>query len=155
MGNFARQFFSRTTAPTNSLILSVGRHDLAMSDFLEMDEYARVNTRDGIGEYRKSCTDGKVWTVFAYLSCPLMHPPVFEFLMGAMDTADLQVISWNKAYSLYPYVTFVKKEKYYLHVSFANIHHLETANTEEDIQFTWCKRKKNILAASSTIDHGS
>lgn len=40
--------------------------------------------------------------------------PVHEVLNAAYYTASLNFISWNKAYSLYPYTTFVKKEAYML-----------------------------------------
>ena len=42
---------------------------------------------------------------------------LYGILEYSRSTTDVNFISWNKAYSLYPYATFVEKEAYMLTVS--------------------------------------
>jgi hypothetical protein len=138
IGDFARQFFPRLTALTNSLTLSLGDPYMSIVKFLTADGYAHIES----GEYRKTCADGEVRTVFVYYSCSNLHPPVHLALKTADTTAKLQVIAWNKAYSLYPYVTFIEKKSYDVRPSLDYYLRLKTDYPGEVLQNKTCRRKK-------------
>ncbi|KAF1937455.1 hypothetical protein EJ02DRAFT_55469 [Clathrospora elynae] len=116
-GDFARKFFDRT--PFRALVIYVDKDADGMKAYLEADGYTIVKSvveddpaDDLTGTTYRKRTHGSLFKVVVVYS--KTHPARIMVLQGARTTGDLNFISWNKAYSLVPFTTWVRKETYLL-----------------------------------------
>ncbi|KAJ4343410.1 hypothetical protein N0V95_006672 [Ascochyta clinopodiicola] len=107
-GSFARRFFSRCNITRDSIDIYVGDQDELVC-YLKDDGYQCVD--GSLVSFSKPVAKGENLLV-TFTRC---SHSVFEHLFGeVITTADLNFISWNKAYSLLPYSTFVERESFLL-----------------------------------------
>jgi len=117
IGQFPRHFFAQTWDYKdlwNDLVVVTNSNPDPLYTFLESEGYAReagttqrpnqivyVNTDEWFDEMESR--------VVIHI-----NTSIFELLRDAETTADLNFISWDKAYSMFPVATFIKKEAYVL-----------------------------------------
>ena len=133
-GAFARRFFGRISVPDNTLNIGVNANLEAMYAYLETEGYVKksrsndeagenddaggeANEEDDDGDdkaysaiYTKTLPSGARYGIVV-MSCPTR--PILDavFQLGP-TTAELNFVTWNKACSLVPAATFLRKEAY-------------------------------------------
>ena len=114
-GQFPRHFFAQTwdyEKLWDDLIVMTNSNPDPLYTFLGSEGYAQeagATQRANQIAYRKTDEFGLELRVVVHV-----RTSMFQLLRDAETTADLNFISWNKAYSMLPVATFVKKEAYVL-----------------------------------------
>tara|TARA_R110002003_G_scaffold1868_7_gene23630 strand:+ start:12322 stop:13605 length:1284 start_codon:yes stop_codon:yes gene_type:complete len=107
---FARKFFARTTADQRLLdIYVVEDHYKTFRRYLKKEGYKLHSPDDDREWFRKKDAEKVRWTIVIESEAETVVDNLFKW---AMTTACLHLITWNKAYALFPYTTFVRKECY-------------------------------------------
>jgi hypothetical protein len=122
-GLFARDFMSRRTGGSSSLLINVNDNLPLMCSYLESSGYTKMPERNGSSdapskgltvEYRNRLPNGLVKMVCI---CTDPAKPAVQILLDkAKLTPDLHLISWNKAVSLVPRSTYMDRGSYLLDV---------------------------------------
>ncbi|KAL9580239.1 MAG: hypothetical protein Q9212_004611 [Teloschistes hypoglaucus] len=124
-GSFAIQFFERVTWKESDLDLyaEAGPSTEALDKYLCEKEGYRISRRTGGVDYwpiddwvetrtytkkRADSTDSQIQIVAT------AYVPIFAILMGFYSTLVVNVISWNKAYAIYPQSSFIHHKSYLL-----------------------------------------
>jgi hypothetical protein len=132
LGRFPFHFMSRRTIQDDILYIACDEQPNAMKAFLKVDGYARCSrsraeeksleliqhrsSEAGDPQYRLSLyekidANGETSEVMIWKDSTPVSTLLFR---TAPTTADLHIVSWNKAYSLYPQRTMLAKEAYML-----------------------------------------
>ncbi|KZM25759.1 uncharacterized protein EKO05_0002608 [Ascochyta rabiei] len=107
-GAFARRFFSRFDITCDSIDMHVNHRD-ELVRYLKDDGYQSID--QSLNSFSKTGAKGEDLLVTFEWS---VHSVVGRAFHNAKTTADLNFISWNKAYALSPYSTFVERESFLL-----------------------------------------
>jgi hypothetical protein len=142
VGPFARQFLARSIYNCNTLELFVedefGRW-AQLIDFLLDEGYEE--SCEGLKSFTRKDVGKKDRHIIFHYSENATIASVFD---DTLTTADLNFISCSKAYSIFPYNTFIKKESFMLtDLSEKSTHHLN-ALPEEGIKtktVSWDQRR--------------
>ncbi|KAH6639165.1 hypothetical protein C7974DRAFT_449101 [Boeremia exigua] len=153
--DFARQFLSLSKIATDTLVLYVGGAGAGprkkLLDIIRTNGYELEN--ETFGEFSKqNGTHGRLYID----SCNWETTAITCLLGEARTTADVSFISWNKAYSLFPYHNFIKKESFMLEFidddySRVNLNNL----TNEGIKtktVSWSHRKHTFKVSDAGYD---
>ncbi|KAL9627261.1 MAG: hypothetical protein Q9204_006697 [Flavoplaca sp. TL-2023a] len=115
-GSFAIQFFERVTWPSSGLDLYVeeGERSDALYAYLVDSEGYTLQTTRGFGDndyalphfYQNRSTE-----VYVIATSDI---PIHAILNTFFTTLVVNIITWNKAYSIFPLTTFIQKRGYLL-----------------------------------------
>jgi hypothetical protein len=115
-GDAARHFFSRHADAFVSLTLNVSKeHRAFLVTYIEAEGYVPVRNEDKddgelpLVQYKKH--EAHDVSLLVTIDCD-QDCALYNLLDWADTTASINLISWNKAFSLFPYSTFVKQEAY-------------------------------------------
>jgi hypothetical protein len=141
-GSFARRFFNGYRQRDLGLVVDWNVH--AMCRFLETNGYEITSDSSSqpdsdsdddselrIWVFKKLWSDDRI-SLMSLFIC-YAQPALVNALELAFPTADLAFITWNKAYSLLPYTTYLKKDTYLLEEPKSNsIRRQHVARFEKD-----------------------
>lgn len=113
-GDAIQGWFHRSTAPgLHTLEIYVYRkHCFAIIDYIEESGYEESSLQEDDDSYISKCTSTS--SEHKILIHGYVEMPVSELFDDSTFTSDLCFITWNKAYSLFPYTTFIGRECYTL-----------------------------------------
>ncbi|KAF2644413.1 hypothetical protein P280DRAFT_534850 [Massarina eburnea CBS 473.64] len=127
VSDFALKFLSRDTLPDGLVIYAPQANAPKLKHWLEDQGYTMAKPNEGNDEDEDNDNDddedaepgdlwwknvaGKKLTVSLDV---LTVPPIQKLLNHASTTANLNFITWNAAYSLFPSSTFITKDAYML-----------------------------------------
>ena len=148
-GTFPRRFLSRSCVPCDSIELCMnGGSDWGdLAECLSSEGYEKLD--EDSWEYTKTDARGRTMLVNFLGSGRSAIASIFG---NAITTADLNIITWNKVYSLYPYNTFIKKESFLLQELDEEVVGYLTDMAEEDLKsgtVSWNQRKVSYHTFSS------
>ncbi|KAH7066427.1 hypothetical protein BKA63DRAFT_496255 [Paraphoma chrysanthemicola] len=95
--------------------LQVGNYNLdlelrgCVSRILKKEGYEAHYGEDERDWFQKIDVEGNAWTVILDLDTKSVVENLFNW---AMTTACMYLITWNKAYAIFPYTTFIRRECY-------------------------------------------
>ncbi|KAL8763422.1 MAG: hypothetical protein Q9194_007353 [Teloschistes cf. exilis] len=158
-GSFAIQFFERVTWKESDLDLyaQAGSSTEALHKYLCEKEGYRVNRKTGGVDYwpiddwletrtytkkRADSTDSQIQIVST------AYVPIFAILNGFYSTLVVNVISWNKAYAIYPQSSFINHKAYLLQ-------HMDDYNGRSVAKYDargW--RSQDVLWLEEETSHG-
>jgi hypothetical protein len=137
LGRLPFHFMSRRKSQHDVLHIACGEQTETMEGFLEADGYVKCLDSDAeedeetslefkqyrsnengaceyiMSLYEKVTNNGETSAILVYNDPTPVSTLIFN---TARTTADLHVISWNKAYSLYPQCTMLTKEAFLLNM---------------------------------------
>ncbi|KAF2872834.1 hypothetical protein BDV95DRAFT_605425 [Massariosphaeria phaeospora] len=116
-GGFVRAFLDRqeTSLMTLKILTEDDEGIEMMKEYLEAEGYAMSIKTSAVWSiycFEKTSKDGSVKKI-QVTECDL-NSCMDGLFQASTHTAELNFISWNKVYSLFPYATFVKRETYLL-----------------------------------------
>jgi hypothetical protein len=118
VGDFARRFFTRRTSELLEMKIVIEvKHVHILTTYLSRADFAIESTNEDLlkGQvYVKHCTDGKKRRFKVQYTDT---STIIETLVSAGTTACQNFITWNKAYALFPYTTFMRQEAYLIELS--------------------------------------
>jgi hypothetical protein len=120
-GEAARWFFSRYQMPkyTRFCLSFDNKYLDTVREYLRSNGYYVKPHDQDRNIFRKV---DNIADVKRFVYChPRDGAPVHRLVSAATTTADLQFLAWNKAYSVYPCITFVQRECYLLDYEVANM----------------------------------
>jgi hypothetical protein len=168
-GPFARRFFARTLGSlcdAGDMIVVIENNPEAILDFLQADDYTREDGGSGSERYNHHKVTGTAHNVVKVFTWDQERSPEkrstgpFYLLEFAESTADLNFISWNKAYSMYPVETFLAKHAHMFlehDLHFAEKFTLETLRKEgiRPMGIHWDQRGEGLLGKDTCITRRS
>lgn len=114
-GDVVRGWFRRSTTPGSRTlrIYVYTKHRDAIINYVEKNGYGDALTQEESFCLAMIRTSTASW-VHRILICDYEETPVALLFSDSKFTSDLCFIAWNKAYALFPYTTFIKRECYTL-----------------------------------------
>ncbi|KAH7092389.1 hypothetical protein FB567DRAFT_588672 [Paraphoma chrysanthemicola] len=147
---FARNFFTRTTAELDCLDIYLPRkHRKVFRAYLKKEGYGAHYGEDERDWFQKIDVEGNAWTVILDLDTKSVVENLFNW---AMTTACMHLITWNKAYAIFPYTTFIRKECYMVKELSDSVGDYVTEIEKEGIQvrsITW--KQKGLSGNCDTL----
>lgn len=119
-GTFANEFFERAVCDRDLLSVTIQQglgpqlfskylSDIVGYSEVKLEEFDQNHLTAEIRTFKRE-SDSRIVIVLHVTNCP----PPQSILLGTNTTGEVNIISWNKAYSIFPLPTFIQRKSYLL-----------------------------------------